>query len=257
MKMLSEQSYNLIQKYFRDNLSQNEKIEFETALDNISFREEVAYQATVLEGVVEAKRDTISDVLKDAKVELNKLNQLKAETPRSKKTFPKILAILALVAVLFTAFYMTRTLSKNQNTEQLFAQYNTVYYGEIDQRNGNETSAIDVNFDKAMQEYKINEDYSAALSAFNLVSPSSNKIEFYKANCYIELGQFEKAKSTIANINSVTDEKLRYHIEWKSMLLNLKTNNKDQAIQSLSDISTQSNHLYFVDAQKLLSTLTQ
>lgn len=249
MSPLPDKYLILIQKYFRDELSEIEQKEFDQALEEPEFRSEVDMHAQVFEGLVAAKRENLRAAIVDVKDEFEKTRN----SSESKNSFPKVktlrwlfiaAAMLFLVCSLYFFFQ-----NDSPDYDAIYAEYYVPYDTPESQRGGNEVKNSPL--DEAMSLYE-NEKYADALSIVNSISPKSEYVQLLSANCYMNLGQWELAESVLKSLSDSKDNKISQHAEWYLSLSYIKSNKMNLARDIFYKIKSTPNHLYHKRVIKLI-----
>ncbi|RXR30163.1 hypothetical protein EQG68_12095 [Flavobacterium piscinae] len=231
----------LIEKYFENTLSAEEKVTWEENLKNDpEFKKEVEFQLEIKNAVLLAERQKIKNEIKQFELENFKpVFQLR-------KYFPYAAIFVAFISLLF---YFS---NQNQSTQSLYAKYHDPYPNtEISNtRNAYQKNST---IEQAFMAYDLN-DFKKANDQFDKILESSNEeyILFYKAICLMELNQHDQALKLFETTNWTANylEKAR----WYQSLCYLKTNELKKAENTLEVLSNKQSFKK-TEAEELLSEL--
>ncbi len=103
-----------------------------------------------------------------------------------------------------------------------------------------------------------NEQYVTALNYLNSISEKSNKLDYFKAHIYFNLGQFEKAEKLFNNLLIIEKSHAkRDELEWYQLLNSLECGSKCKVKSDIifSRIAQNPEHAYFKPATNLKNKL--
>lgn len=268
---MSESSNNnlleRIDRYLQDEMSSEEKAQFEQELANDPYlREEVAIERRLRFALENLEEDQLRHELRES----NKtLNQIRASTPidfenhatatKHGKLFKLIsnnkkylsLAGILLMAVICTYFL----LYQQKSSDYLFTQYyekppNTI---AVDTRHGananNELKTLMLNYEKGHYQ-------STLIKADQYLEdhPEKSQVRFYRGIVHLELGQHHQAiedlKTALENANTYRDRSL-----WFLALAYLAKDQQDKAKQTLKSLNQRPPSNYQEKGAQLLTDL--
>mgnify|MGYP006293600847 CR=1 FL=1 len=243
--------YEWVDSYFSDELSAEEKSQFENSLKEDSELKEIFDLHTNISKSVKEKEkiEFISKLKKSEESFIknrNKIFEFKGYLINKNN-----LLSWAAVIILFIAsglFILLR--GNNLSYDQLYDRYYATYDQIIETR-GPELNNVQL----ALLEYQ-NGNYSGAIQLFNKNQSSVNNdlVRFYKGLCYLEVQEYEKASIQFEKITQSSND-FRQEADWYLALSYLKTGEIDKAQQLLKSISQNDNHYYKRNARKVLQHL--
>lgn len=227
---------SLIERYFEDNLTPQEKLDFDHLMEtDPSFSEEVSFE-----------RNTKAAVTLEARKELKtKLQALESENNKksNRKTWLSIAAMI-LVLLGVSMFF----LNQNPTADQLYADYfepypNTV--APIVRDASQESEEID-----AFAAYEQG-DYKEAAARFQALSETSDEeyLSFYRAISFMELDQMKEAEQIFTSTTWSSDYNEK--AKWYLAMNYIQQNKITQAKVLLSEIVKDQSYKH-EKAEKLL-----
>lgn len=173
----------LIEKYFTDTLTDEERLLFENLLQNDrEFKEEFLFHKDVKKALALNKRESIRQTMKELDKEMDE--------KKSVFTLRNWLIAASVVALFGLSYFFYNQYQSNQ-PESLFTQnfqpYKNVVHPIV---RGEKDENIEA---KAFSAYQ-NGDYYKAINLFNSIeSPDVNSVNFYKAMSFLALGKHSEA----------------------------------------------------------------
>lgn len=203
--MDKKELYNKIENYLLDELSHEEKIQFEK---EISLSEELKNEVDLHKSLHKDLSDKETSQLISSINEVNK--SWKNKTPKSNNLLIKIGAIIALVILLLFAI---KFFWPKKSNDQLFADYNRPYQMIFNQRSVEDNNAILI---KAINAYE-NKNYVEASSLFETLSEGENNLYLYYALLSkLSSPSTESVSSQINTLlqtkNPMIEEQLRWYL---------------------------------------------
>ena len=245
--MLSETSYELIEKYLDKTLSAEEQPLFDAALEDKAFRDQLAFQAHLIDLLTDEEKTKLHESIKSSSTSVKKLVSDSKKKKRS--LWPMgIAAGLALCLAAFFVMKMFNTIS----TEQIYVDHFRPYPPAVIERGQGEY--LPTVFKNAMKAY-VNEDYSTALPLFEEMGTENEKILIYKAMSLMKLDNDNEAKALLSNLARSTEPSIKQNAEWYLALLYIKDSQIQRAIDLLNPISQDRYHLFARDAKGILVKL--
>lgn len=241
----------IIERYFEGRMDSIEKIDFENRLLNEpELNEEFQLYKLIVEGIKEKGTEDLKARLKIADLELDANTNKEIRLQPKKSSLPYWSIAAALILIFGIGFIWK--ISSNQNLSDIA---NTYY--EKDKGLPNEMSLGANRFDKVMQAYKANDFKQASSYIDELLIENLNNdtLLFYNAVVKFELEDYKKAKEYLSqvNINSAYFQKAQY----RAVLVELKLNNKQEALKIINECLADKNHLYFDKLSKLKKELSE
>ena len=214
---------DLIEKYFTDTLSNEERILFDKLLQNDQeFKEEFIFRKELKQSIAHQQRETIKKTLQGFEDNLNR-----------KKVFPLKywLAAASVVLVLSLGYFAFSKYNASQ-PEKLFASNFTPYENVVHPtvRNSKDESIES----KAFSAYD-NGSYYKAINLFNSVeNKEDDYIRFYKAMSFLALSKNQEAIDLLlplATNPEASSAKYKWHAKanWYLGLAYLNNNETDRA----------------------------
>ena len=133
---------------------------------------------------------------------------------------------------------------------QMAQAYDTPLPPGHQQRGGNEQAEASA----AMLAYA-NESYEEAINLFLSKDNQTTSDKLYIANCYIQLGRYEEARSTLNSIELLVTGKVKDDADWYLAIANLGLEDRNGAERLLKNIAKDTDNIYQTNAQKLLNEL--
>ena len=242
MNPLSDRLFMLIQKYFKDDLSDQESTEFDQAMmTNEDFRKEIELQSTVLEGVVKARRAHLKSIIDEAKAELpSRESTVGTSTPTIGRKSITLIAVVFIALMSLVAFYYFNR-STQPNYPQIYAEYYKPYDTPEISRGTADVEETLLNRASFLYE---DAQYRQALDIFESMLPSSEGVELLRANCLMNLDEFEKSETILTRLTSSSNIKIKQNAEWYLLMNNLKTGKIESANLILEAILSDPSHLF-------------
>lgn len=239
---INNKQQKLIEKYLDKNLNSIQLKEFEEEIKSKEFREQLLFQARLIDSYKEIKRESL-------RKEIEAMASKKNEKPSNRRTLYFLIAIIALALTFIALFnYM-----KSSNTsEDLYAQYFLSLPPDVSNRGDNDIMPKE--YQQAMQSY-INKDYETALIEFNKLNIRPEKLSLYKAMCQMELGQTMAAKNNLTPLLQSEEASIKQNAEWYLSLLAIQEGDISMATDLLDAVLETEGHLYLNQARKLKEEL--
>ncbi|UPQ80786.1 tetratricopeptide repeat protein [Flavobacterium azooxidireducens] len=218
----------LLNKYFEQRLSDEEKVVFESLLQNDSeFAKEVAYQKNVKKAITLNERETLKQTLQS--FESNK-NQ-------PKKTY-QFWSIAAVFLLFFGGLAWFQFMQ--DSPEKLYKEYYQSYPNVV-------APAVRGDNDRniksdAFYEYDSG-NYQKSLELFSKIY-ADEEVDyalFYQAMSLIELKRYPEAIALFETFETSDQNAFSPFVKWYKALSYLKTNEKEKAIQLLKELSEKEN----------------
>ncbi len=234
---MSEKDLDLIERYFRDLLSEEERLAFEKRIESDEeLKAEVDFHQDMLVAAQHEGDTALKKMFQQQETKsTNVANEtVKIERPPTAKIFSlkKVMALAAsvLFMVLSYWFYQQSLLGSPDLFANNFEQYPNV----IAPIERGETATTTL--EKAFAAYE-NKRYEEAISSFDQLENSTINFDvlFYKANALLALGKNNTAMQAFEQVvNSKT--KFSAQAKWYLALTYLKQNNNVQAKTILEEI---------------------
>jgi len=231
----------LVNKYFEQRLSDEEKAVFESLLQNDSeFAKEVAYQKNVKKAITLNERETLKQALQS--FENNK---------KENKNNPKFWYIAAVFLLFFGGLAWFQFMQ--DSPEQLYQEYYQSYPNVVAPtvRGDNDRNIKS----DAFYEYDSG-NYQKALELFSKIytDETLDYALFYQAMTLMELKRYDEAIAAFDQFKTSDDNAFSPFVNWYKALSYLKLNEKEKAIQLLKELSEKENPQQQM-AKKLLAEL--
>ncbi|WP_299125245.1 tetratricopeptide repeat protein [uncultured Winogradskyella sp.] len=229
----------LLYHYFSNSLTKDQELLFDKLLkEDEEFKKQFEFESN-LKRVVKEKRH------KELKSKLNQFEtKAKIEKTDKKPSF-SYLKIAASIIILITAGWFGYQNFFSINYENLYSENynsypNTVYsITRSDSTNSPEREAF-VAYEAA--------NYQLAIEKFDKAK-SKDYFNFYKAQSYLNIKQYEKAKHLLETVIK-TDEEFVAESHWYIALIYIKEENKTKAIEYLNQLVEK--YKYKTEEAKLL-----
>jgi len=266
---ITENQYDLIQKFMRDELSESEQKQFDMDLKNETFRNELHEQAEILRAVESVHDNKLKAIFKEADAEMAPESGAKiVEMPKpsvkestvtrsigteSKKSSFGFLKYAAVAALLLISVFVFKQFSggvdSSIDNNTLYAQYHQTYDANVLRGQTQDSKS----FSDALFSYS-SEDYTKAESEFATLADVSEEALFFRSLSQLELGKFDLS---IAGFKKVAAENSKYaqEAEWYEAMAYLKTNDLQKLKSKLNQITTNASHDYNSKAEALLKEL--
>ncbi len=237
----------LIEAYFGNNLSQEEKESFRRRLQtDEAFATEVEHYQLITRGIIQlADEASLQEKMERWD------NEDAALRSRSILSFTpwKVAAVLVPVLLISGLFYYFST-SPTSN-QDLFVAYFSPYEDVLSSR-----SSTTGSFEAAMNAYN-SEAYNEAIPLFNKaiteekVTDKITFARFYQAMAYLSVGDTEHAEQQLNQVSQADNPLLQEVSQWYLLLIYLKTDRTILAEEQLTRITNNPDHLYFRDVSEL------
>lgn len=235
------ESERLIAKYFQNQLSAEEKIQFEQLMNsNSEFKEQVLFEEKVKKSIFKQEHS-----------KLKKQLELVEEGMKTKNHNFRRYLIAASIVILISVGFLWKF--NSPTPEKLFESNYTIA--------SNTTYPITRNSEskdllsQAFIAYESNVFNDAEVLFTEAFAKTGNsELLFYKGVCNIELGLENKAIEIFLNHISFND-RLAGKSKWYLALCYLKTNNVEDSKKILKEISLSSDNYNFEKATKIYSKL--
>lgn len=241
MKM-TEKQLKLIEKYLDQDLSKDQKDQFELELKSANFREELLYQAKII--------DTYKAIeIQNLRNKMEQISKGQTNNPNHRRTLLLLLGGTILICIVGAYFFFSHA---NTKGPKLFAEY----YVELPPEVSNRSGETEQNFalQKAMQLY-IDKDYKTALKSFETLNDKSDKTKLYETMCLIKLDKFTEASILLQKLKNSEMSAISQNADWYLCLARLQTDDIPSARKHVKEISSDPSHLFHRQAQKLMVEL--
>ncbi|MEM7297043.1 MAG: hypothetical protein AAF391_02125 [Bacteroidota bacterium] len=224
----------LIEQYIKGQLSDDEmKSVDDRLLSDPVFKESYEQQRALMEGIVQAERARLKNVLQN----------------EDRKKFNYWYAVAAMIPLLIAAYFFIVSGSGNQELfDDYYEPYGVYEFGEVRGSDSTDTKEVE-----AFALYK-NAQYHEALDGIADLVESNKKEGYYVylAISQIELGQLDEASNSLDSVSSASQY---FQIaQWYKALIYLKTDRVEEAKILLESLSKEKNGLA-VKAQELRDQL--
>lgn len=228
----------LINKHFEQQLSDEEKVLFNSLLQNdAEFAKEVAYQKNVKKAITLNEREVLKQKLKSYE---------------TKQKFRSAYWCSAAVVILFLGG-LTWFQLQPSSPEKLYQEYYHSYPNVVAPtvRGDNERNLKS----DAFYEYDSG-NYEKSLVLFSKIYADEgvDYALFYKAMSLLELNRFEEAIASFEQFNTADNNAFSPFVKWYKALSYLKINEKEKAIKLLNELAGKENPQQQT-AKKLLTEL--
>lgn len=228
----------LLHKYFEQQLSDEEKVLFNSLLQNdAEFAKEVAYQKNVKKAITLNEREVLKQKLKSYE---------------AKPKFRSAYWFSAAVVILFLGG-LTWFQLQPSSPEKLYQEYYHSYPNVVAPtvRGDNERNLKS----DAFYEYDSG-NYEKSLALFSKIYADEgvDYALFYKAMSLLELNRFEEAITSFEQFNTADNNAFSPFVKWYKALSYLKINEKEKAIELLNELAGKENPQQQT-AKKLLTEL--
>lgn len=240
---LNEKHQKLLERYFDNALSDEQQVEFDLACRNEKFREELLFQAQM----IDAHESNEEDVLKE---QLESFAEAEKKSPKNNR---KLVLVLGLAILSILIYFFLFHFKSEVKQKDLYAQYFIELPANMDRRG--EKVMQNEKYKKAMQSY-IEKDYNNASIMLSEMIPQTEDSKLYQAICYIQLTKNDAAKEILASLDSAENIKVRENSQWYLALMFLKEEKYSEAKEILQSIYNLDNHRYASKAKELLKEMT-
>ena len=229
----------LIEKYFRNELSESELVEFKSLYkENDQFKKDVDIQDTLIKGITLNHLEDKMSMLK----EIERKEDSISSRSRIISLFSSRLTVIAasIVILIGIAIWMI----PRSEIDDLYSEYYAfIPATEVVRGDGD-------SFQIALGKYNAKE-FEVALD--ELSSVESTRAHFYRGICRMELGNFERAILEFDEYLSKREEEMLPAEYYKALCL-IKQNEIKKAKQALRNVP-QSESYYYEKAQNLLKRI--
>lgn len=245
------QHIELIENYIEGKLSENERQDFETRLIlDADFKEEFELYKAIVAGIKEQGEDNLKTKLKLADNELDnepKIIELKKENKKSINYWA-----VAATIIFILGLGLFWSLANKTDLPQLA---NNFY--EKEKGLPNEMSVTQNQLADVMNLYKSG-DYVAAKNKLEFLLKENNTNDTLQYFYGIVNYELENYRASRTGFNSIKTESNYYEkAQYRLILIFLKTNNKQSAINKIDECLLNKQHLYYDNLVKLKSELTK
>lgn len=228
----------LLHKYFEQQLSDEEKVLFDSLLQNdAEFAKEVAYQKNVKKAITLNEREVLKQKLKSYE---------------AKQKFRSVYWFSAAVVILFLGG-LTWFQLQPSSPEKLYQEYYHSYPNVVAPtvRGDNERNLKS----DAFYEYDSG-NYEKSLVLFSKIYADEgvDYALFYKAMSLMELKRYEEAIASFEQFKTADNNAFSPFVKWYKALSYLKINEKEKAIELLNELAGKENPQQQT-AKKLLTEL--
>ncbi|MEQ9405060.1 MAG: hypothetical protein RIM99_15830 [Cyclobacteriaceae bacterium] len=240
--MLSDQDFDLIQKFLDFSLTKEEEELFHSKQKSSEdFAHQVSFQREVL---------VLFVTIEKAKQKEKMLVDYKkfSSVPNSSKFIPVWFGYAAAASLIFALTYFFILRFETKSNEELFLSYFEPYDGVVITR-GEESS-----FGQGLRAYS-DQNYEEALRAFSETDVDSTNyslLNLLRGNCYLELGNIELGLEFLLLIPEDENNLLTSAAEWYSALAYLKKDEIEKSKILLGSL-IDSQSVYSTKAAELLS----
>lgn len=264
MNLSEESDIELIERYLRDELTSEERIDFMTRMKgDPEFAEKTEDYALIIQGIAKQGVATFQrEVMtweEEIQQEESNLPRIRvSEAPKKEKIITHqrngrgYLSIAAAVAILIVGLLFVIDYNKDRKLNELFATHFRPY-DELLSTRSNETH---VTLAEALESYNA-ENYAEAVSRFDRYlkeNPEDHQAWFYFGVSQLAAG---KNSDAVTSFNVVIDNKIifRDSAEWYKALALIKLNDTSEAKKLLRQIASTDGHDYRDKAEALLREL--
>lgn len=212
----------LIQRYFSNSLSKEEKVLFDDLLkNNQQFSDQFHFEQDLQKAISDQKRTELKSKLMD----FEKDTVASPNNGKSSVNYKKWLVAASIVVLLGLGYLQF----SNPNLNTLYNDNFQVYPNtEVSITRGEDAETVERT---AFIAYETG-DYEKALQLF-MELPEQPYINFYKAQCYLQLEQFSKAVE-LFKLNVSKGTKYIPESYWYMALANLKLGDEEKAKDALT-----------------------
>jgi len=231
----------LIDKYIREELNPEEKVQFDKMKDDPNFNSKLRERQQLYEAIKINDAKSMKKVLKN--IEKN-ITKKKRDVVHFSNWIKRIAAILILSVLLIGTYYFSNL---SGSKLQVFNEYYSAYPNVIDPiTKGNNSKP------SLYQIYEMKE-YQKVISILLIKKTKlTNTEHFYLASSYLGLKQTSKAKSIFKNL--IKDEQFAQPSQWYLALICLIENNQG-CKEHFSLIANNKSHSYYEKAKKILKNI--
>lgn len=184
------------------------------------------------------KKAIAAEKRKELKEDLRSFEASLSESQKPSTKFNwRIAASIAVLIGLGSWFFL---FNQNPSSEELYDQYFTPYENVVepivrDQTNPSKKAQVFADYEQGRYQKAI-EGLDALMTDDSL---NASTLQFYKANAYLMLDQFEKAKPLFEQVVDRNKE-WKEESRWYLALLSLKSNNTDTSLSYLKELQKDS-----------------
>lgn len=240
---------NLIEKYFTENLSHEERILFDKLLQNDQeFKDEFVFQKELKQSIAHQQRETIKKTLKGFEDKLSKKKVF------SLKNWLAAASVILIFSLGYFAFNKYNSFQPEKLFVSNFAPYENVVRPTVRSSNGESIES------KAFSAY----DSGLYYKAINLFNSVENKdadyIRFYKAMSFLALKKNQEAIDLLLPLATTPDafgSKFKWHAKanWYLGLAYLNNQEIDRAISQFNVVVNHPDCDYKKEAAKEIISL--
>lgn len=199
---LSDKDLDLIQQYLSEALTDEDKSNFDSRLEDTEFKEELLFQSEMIDALGEIDYQNTIGELKEGAITATEPSSTTNNEPVKKGQLGKWLGILGIVAMMLLAgwfgFKDGKASKASHNFAELALDYSTPYpVAQIERGSSTQKEIIT----DGLAAYA-NNDWQKAVEAFGKINPQTDKIKMYTANSLIQLKQYQKAKVTLFSLSA-------------------------------------------------------
>ena len=247
---LNEKDLDMIQRYLDGDLTEADDVQLKSRLDDQEFKEELLFQAQMVDALEEYDYLQIKEELTSDNVTTS------TPTPNPSKSSPWkwVLLLLGLGSLLYLGWLGYQDGRQDAQTTQfaeLVDRYSTPY--PVTQLERGVTTDASQKIPSGMEAYA-NENWQEALKGFDRLEPQIPQVLLYKANCHIQLKDYKEALAQLSAINTDKEDIIQ-NKEWYQAISHLGNSNQSDAKRILSAISANRNHLFYNKSINLLKDL--
>lgn len=245
---------DLIEKYLDGSLSESEKVLFDNAMSDVSFRKNLLFQARLLD---ELKSQQNQEILAQIKQKAQSVN-IESKPISTRKLLPFAFKLAAAILLLLAAIYFINPFG-GVNYDQQFEHYMIDYPINIIERgSGDKSDDLDLVNQKLLKEalkaYS-NNDYQTAVSKFELLNETDERLLLNQASAYLRIKKTDAAIEILRPLCSSTTDKVADNAHWYLALAYIQKKEIQRAIDLLNVISKTDDSLWMSQAKSLLTEL--
>ena len=252
---VSEEQFDLIHKYLSSGLDAREQTAFDKNLESLDFREELLSQARLIDSLTDVDASLVRDDLRDINIspikeEISTTAAQPTRRPQSSRRWFWLVGALVLMMTALWFMFNPGKVDTSSPMLQMAQAYDTPLPPGHQQRGGSEQAEASA----AMLAYA-NESYEEAINLFLSKDNPTTSDKLYIANCYIQLGRYEEARSTLNSIELLVTGKVKDDADWYLAIASLGLEDRNGAERLLKNIAKDTDNIYQTNAQKLLNEL--
>jgi len=242
---LSELDIELVQKYLGKSISSKDKLLFDQKLSNPEFRKELEFQAKAVDALAVIDKKRLKEYLEGPE----DLPLEKEQTKSKKSLLIGFLLGLGLVALLY--FLSNNVLNNSSNHVQM-AEMNDEPYPVLQYGRGGDSKEETINLIHSYEEG----DYRKVVSHYNNLSEPSLELQMLRANSHIQLKEYSLAIPLLESLKGKGDKLFDQNVEWYLGISKMGNGDIDQAKQTFERITSDTSHLFYKRAARLLKELS-